>query len=116
MRTEGSTFIKAKKSRNHTETMSKYLNLTIKVNNKKNYDLIKVEKVKKIKPINYNIPSDISSGAFFMVLTAYLKLSTNYQKCKYQSIKNWSYYNSKKMGVKISFQKKKIIKVKKLQI
>ena len=115
MRTEGSTFIKAKKSRNHTETMSKYLNLPIKVNNKKNYDLIKVEKVKKIKPINYNIPSDISSGAFFIVLTA---LSKNSQLI----IKNVNINPSRigvitilrKMGIKISFQNKKNYKGEKI--
>ena len=31
---------------------------------------IEVQKAKKIKPLNYNIPSYISSGAFFIVLTA----------------------------------------------
>ena len=35
------TIIKAKKSRNHTELLCKYLNLPIEVKNKKNYDLIK---------------------------------------------------------------------------
>tara|TARA_B100000575_G_scaffold269940_1_gene250029 strand:- start:179 stop:1408 length:1230 start_codon:yes stop_codon:yes gene_type:complete len=70
MRSKGVTFIKAKKSRNHTELLCKYLNLPIKIKSKKNYDFIKVEKVKTIKPINYNIPSDISSSAFFIVLTA----------------------------------------------
>ena len=34
------------------------------------YDLIEVEKANKIKPLNYKIPSDISSAAFFIVLTA----------------------------------------------
>ena len=43
---------------------------------KKNYDEIKIKKVKKIiKPLNYNIPSDISSSAFFIVLTALSKNS-----------------------------------------
>ena len=37
MRTKGKTIIKAKKSRNHTELMCKYLNLPVKVNIKKNY-------------------------------------------------------------------------------
>ena len=69
MRTEGITFIKAKKSRNHTELLCKYLKLPVKIKNKKNYDLIEVSKVKKINPLNYKIPSDISSSAFFIVLT-----------------------------------------------
>ncbi len=72
LKTEGKTFIKAKKSRNHTELLCKHLNLPIKIKKIKNYDLIEVSKAKKIKPLNYKIPSDISSGAFFIVLTALL--------------------------------------------
>ena len=69
-RTRGTTTIKAKKSRNHTELLCKYLNLPVTVKNKKNYDLIKVKEVKNIKSFNYKIPSDISSSAFFIVLTS----------------------------------------------
>ena len=68
MRTEGTTYIKAKKSRNHTELLSKYLNLPIKIKKNKKFDFIKINKVKKIKKLNYNIPSDISSTAFFWYL------------------------------------------------
>jgi len=70
MRTNGTTYIKAKKSRNHTELLCKHLKLPLSVKSKKNYDEINVKKVKLIKPLNYNIPSDISSSAFFIVLTA----------------------------------------------
>ena len=115
MRAENNTIIKAKKSRNHTELMCKYLNLPVKVNIKKNYDEILVNKVKKIHKINYNIPSDISSGAFFMVLTA---LSENSKLV----IKNVNINPSrigiitilKKMGVKIIFQNKKNYKGEKI--
>ena len=111
MRTDGTTIIKAKKSRNHTELLSKYLNLPISVKSKKNFDEIKVEKIKHIKPLNYNIPSDISSGAFFIVLTS---LVNNSQLC----IKNVNINPSrigiikilKQMGVKITFKNKKIYK------
>ena len=48
MRTNGTTIIKAKKSRNHTELLCKYLKLPINIKNKKNYDEIKIKKVKKI--------------------------------------------------------------------
>ena len=70
LKTEGKTIIKAKKSRNHTELLCKHLNLPLKVKKKKNYDLIEVGKAKKIKPLNYKIPSDISSASFFIVLAA----------------------------------------------
>ena len=69
LKTKGTTIIKAKKSRNHTELLCKYLKLPITVNRKKNIDIIKVKKANTIKPLNYNIPSDISSASFFIVLT-----------------------------------------------
>ena len=75
LRANGTTIIKAKKSRNHTELMCKYLRLPITVNDNKNFDLIKVKKAKKINPLNYKIPSDISSSAFFIVLVALSKNS-----------------------------------------
>ena len=111
MRTQGTTYIKAKKSRNHTELLCKYLRLPVSVKRKKNYDIIKVGKIKKINQLNYNIPSDISSGAFFLVLTA---LSSNSKI----TIKNVNINSSrvaiitilKKMGVKIKLSNKKIYK------
>jgi 3-phosphoshikimate 1-carboxyvinyltransferase len=111
MRTDGTTFIKAKKSRNHTELLCKYLKLPINVKEKSNYDLIKIKKIKKIKPLNYKIPSDISSSAFFIVLTA---LSENSKLI----IKNVNINPSrigiitilKKMGVNIVFKNKKFYK------
>ena len=70
LNTKGTTVIKAKKSRNHTELLFKYLNLRIKVSKKKVYDLIEIDGKKNINSFDYNIPSDISSGAFFIVLAA----------------------------------------------
>jgi len=75
LNTKGKTIIKAKKSRNHTELFFKYLKLPIKIKKKKNFDIITLSKTKKIPSLNYNIPSDISSSAFFMVLTALSKNS-----------------------------------------
>ena len=65
----GTTSIKAKKSRDHTEKLFKYLKIPIKINKTKKYDFINVKKPKKIKAFNYQIPGDISSSAFFIVLT-----------------------------------------------
>ena len=111
MRADGTTYIKAKKSRDHTEKMMKNLNLPIRVIKRKNHDIIQIKKIKRIKPINYNIPSDISSGAFFIVLTA---LSDNSELI----IKNVNINPSRigvitilrKMGVNIVLQNKKIYK------
>ena len=108
LKTEGKTFIKAKKSRNHTELLCKYLNLPIKIKKIKNYDLIEISRIKKIKPLNYKIPSDISSASFFIVLAA---LSNNSKLL----IKNVNINPSrigviiilKKMGVQIKFKNKR---------
>ncbi len=108
MRTDGTTKIKAKKSRNHTELLCKHLKLPIKINKKKNFDEIEIKKIKKINTLNYDIPSDISSSAFFIVLTA---LSKNSELI----IKNVNINPSRigiitilrKMGVKIIFKNKK---------
>ncbi len=109
MRADGTTYIKAKKSRSHTEKMMKNLNLPIKVIRKKDYDLIQIRKVKKVRTINYHIPSDISSSAFFIVITV---LSENSELV----IKNVNINPSrvgiitilKRMGVKIAYKNKKI--------
>ena len=76
LNTQGETIIKAKKSRDHSELLFKYLKLPIKVIKKKEYDIIKVKGKHKIPALNYKIPSDISSAAFFIVLTALVKNSS----------------------------------------
>ena len=111
LRTNGITNINAKKSRNHTELLCKYLKIPLSVTKKKNFDIIKVKKVNKISPFNYKIPSDISSSAFFMVLASLNINST-------LTIKDVNINPSrigiitilKKMGVKIIFKNKKIYK------
>ncbi len=69
LNTPGVTKIKAAKSRDHTERMFKHLKLPIKLKSKKNFDLIEVEGLKQIDAFEYIIPGDISSSAFFIVLT-----------------------------------------------
>ena len=44
MRTDGTTTIRAKKSRNHTELLCKYLKLPISIKKNKNFDEIKIKK------------------------------------------------------------------------
>ena len=111
MRTDGTTIIKAKKSRNHTELLCKYLRLPISIKKNESFDEIKITKVKKINTLDYDIPSDISSSAFFIVLTA---LSKNSELI----IKNININPSrvgiitilKKMGVKIIFKNQRTYK------
>ena len=111
LRTEGITTIKAKKSRNHTELLCRYLKLPINFLKKKNFDLIRVKKAKKINSFNYHIPADISSASFFIVLTCLTENSS-------LTVKNVNINPSrigiviilKKMGVEINFRNKRLYK------
>ena len=104
----GTTSIKAKKSRNHSELLFKYLKVPIKIKKTKKYDFIDIKQPKKIKAFNYQIPGDISSGAFFIVLTTLASDSK-------LLIKNVNINPSrigviailKKMGAKISLKNQK---------
>ena len=115
LNTSGETSIKEKKSRNHTELLFKYLKIPIKIKKTKKFDFIKVKGNNKIKSLNYKIPSDISSAAFFIVLTAL----SNSSKLL---IKNVNINPSrtgvitilKKMGVKIFIKNKKNYKGEKI--
>ena len=115
LNTKGTTIIKAKKSRDHTELLFNSLGLPINIIKKNNYDFIKINGRKKIKSFNYNIPSDISSSAFFIVLTALSKHS----KLK---IKNVNINPTrvgvlkilKKMGINIRLSNYKIYKKEKI--
>jgi len=71
----GQTVIKAKKSRDHTENIFKYLGVPITVKRNKSHDEIKVRGQKFFKSFRYTIPSDPSSCAFFIVLTLLSKNS-----------------------------------------
>jgi|TARA_B110000114_G_scaffold68821_1_gene73003 3-phosphoshikimate 1-carboxyvinyltransferase len=69
LNSSGITSIKAKKSRNHTELLFKHLKIDIEVKKTKRYDFINIKQPKEIPAFNYQIPGDISSSAFFIVLT-----------------------------------------------
>ena len=115
LNTSGITSIKAKKSRNHTELLFQYLKISIKIKKTKKFDHIKIKGKKEIHSFNYTVPADISSSAFFIVLTA---LSNNSKLL----IKNVNINPSrtgvikilKKMGVKISLKNKKNYKGEKI--
>ena len=110
LNTPGKTIINAKKSRDHTELFLKNLNLPIKVIRKSNYDVIEVTGEKQFKSFNYTIPGDISSSAFFIVLTLLSKNS----KLKIKNVNiNPSRVGFIKiiniMGAKVKFSNKKKI-------
>tara|TARA_Y100001935_G_scaffold149205_1_gene123186 strand:- start:3880 stop:5214 length:1335 start_codon:yes stop_codon:yes gene_type:complete len=109
LKTLGTTKIKSLPSRNHTELMFKnVLNVPIKLRYKKKYDLIEVKGKNEIQAFNYKIPGDISSAAFFIVLTLLSKNSklllknVNINPSRIGIIKIL-----KRMGAKIKFLNKK---------
>ena len=111
----GITSIKAKKSRNHSELLFKYLKIPTKTRHTKYYDFIDIQKPKKIEAFNYQIPGDISSSAFFIVLTTLtsnsklLIKSVNINPSRTGVIKIL-----KKMGAKILLKNKRNYKGEKI--
>ena len=106
----GITKIKAKVSRDHTEKMFRSLNVPLKIKKTDKYDYITVSRPNFIKKIDFNIPGDISSAAFFIVLTLLSKNSK-------LTIKNININSSRigvlkilnKMGAKIQLKNIKIM-------
>ena len=105
----GQTVIRAKKSRDHTENIFKYLGIPIIIKKKKNNDEIKIKGEKLFKSFKYKVPSDPSSCAFFIVLTLLSKncelkiknMNVNQSRIGYIEILN-------KMGAKIRVRNTKI--------
>ena len=115
LNTSGTTSIKAVKSRNHSELIFRYLKIPIKIKKTEKYDLIRIKPPKKIRAFNYRIPGDISSSAFFMVLTILTQNSkllikdVNINPSRTGVIKIL-----KKMGAKISFKNQRKYKGEKI--
>ena len=109
LNTPGKTKVRCFPSRDHTERLFKFLNLPIKIKKNKKYETIELTGQKQFGGFNYRIPGDISSSAFFIVLTL---LSKNSEI----KIKNININKSrtgiieilKKMNAKIKLINKKI--------
>ena len=115
LNTNGKCTIKAKKSRDHTEILFKHLKIPIKIKRKKNFDLIDINGKKNFKPLNYKIPSDISSSAFFIVLTILSKNSSLIVKnVNVNTTRIGILKILKKMGISIIQKNKKIYKGEKI--
>ena len=88
--------------------MCKYLKLPLTVKRKKNIDLIKIKKATSIRPLNYRIPSDISSASFFIVLTLLsVNSSLTIKSVNINPTRIGIITILKKMGAKIVFKNKK---------
>jgi len=103
LNTYGQTIIKAKKSRDHSELLFKDLKLPIKIIKGDKFDIIKIKGKQNIPSLNYKIPSDISSAAFFIVLTALTKNSSiRIKNVNINPSRVGVLYILKLMGIKIS--------------
>ncbi len=112
LKTDGITKLQCLPSRNHTELMFKnVLKVPIKIKTSNNYDIIELNGQKEFSSFNYIIPGDISSAAFFLVLTLLSKKKTlmvksvNINPSRIGIIKILNL-----MGAKIKFFNKKIYK------
>tara|TARA_B100001996_G_scaffold360481_1_gene326509 strand:- start:124 stop:1311 length:1188 start_codon:yes stop_codon:yes gene_type:complete len=115
LNTPGETSIKSKKSRDHTEILFKNLDIPIKVKKTKNFDFIKIKGIQEFKSFNYKIPSDISSSAFFIVLTLLAnKSNLKIEKVNVNPSRIGIIKILNKMGAKITFKNKKIYKGEKI--
>ncbi len=108
LNTDGTTKIKAKKSRNHTENLFKYLKIPISIKENKSIDYIKMKKPKNLRSFEYKVPSDISSSLFFLSLAILTKNSQiNIKNVNINFSRTGALDILKLMGVKTQFKNKK---------
>ena len=104
----GETRLMCKPSRNHTELLFKYLKIPIKIKKIKNFEIIKIKGRQNFNAFNYNVPSDISSSAFFIVLTLLSKGSKLIlEKVGVNKSRTGVIKILNKMGAKINLKNKK---------
>ena len=104
----GETKLVCKPSRNHTELLFKYLKIPIKIKKIKNFEIIKIKGRQNFNAFNYNVPSDISSSAFFIVLTLLSKGSKLVlEKVGVNKSRTGVIEILNKMGAKINLKNKK---------
>ena len=76
LNTKGKTKLRCASSRNHSELMfENVLKIPIKIKKQKKFDVIELTGGSNFKSFNYDIPGDISSASFFIVLTLLSKNS-----------------------------------------
>ena len=113
----GKTIIKAKKSRDHTENIFKYLRIPIFIKKKELTDEIIIKGQKSFKAFKYKIPSDPSSCAFFIVLTLLSKnselkiknVNINESRIGFIKVLNKMGANIKMLNIKKNLEKNKAI-------
>ena len=111
LNTKGKTIIIENSiTRDHTEVMLKAFNADISIKREKTKKIIEVNGKKELKSKNINVPSDLSSSAFFIVAA----LINNNSKITLKNIninptRNGILMALKKMGAKITYKNKRKI-------
>ena len=108
IKTPGITKIRARKSRNHTEILYKSLKIPIKIKKGQKYDQIQVSGISNFNAFDYNIPGDISSCSFFLVLALLANNSKLIiKKVNINSTRTGIIKILNRMNAKIKFKNKK---------
>jgi len=106
LNTKGKTKLRCASSRNHSELMfENVLKIPIKIKKQKNFDVIELTGGSNFKSFNYDIPGDISSASFFIVLTLLSKNSNLLiKKININPTRTGIISILKMMGAKIAFR------------
>ena len=104
------TLIEKHISRNHTELMLKYFGANIKIKKNNNETIIEIIGKKEIIPKNIDVPSDLSSSAFFIVAALINKNSNlTLNNININPTRNGILIALKKMGANIKFTNIRIL-------
>ena len=111
LNTKGETkIIEHNITRDHTEIMLKAFNADINIENISNKKIIKINGEKELVSRNINVPCDLSSSAFFIVLSLINKNSKIFLKnININPTRNGILIALEKMGAKIFYTNKKQI-------
>ncbi len=97
-------------TRDHTEIMLSAFDADINITNQSSRKIIKINGKKELNPKNIEVPSDLSSSAFFIVATLINKKSKILLKnINVNPTRNGILIALEKMGAKISYHNKKFL-------
>ena len=111
LNTKGTTkVIEHNVTRDHTEIMLEAFDSDIKITNQNSIKIIEINGKKELKSKNIEVPSDLSSSAFFIIATLINKKSKIFLKnININPTRNGILIALERMGAKISYHNKKFL-------
>ena len=111
LNTKGTTkVIEHNVTRDHTEIMLEAFGSDIKITNQNSIKIIEINGKKELKSKNIEVPSDLSSSAFFIIATLINKKSKIFLKnININPTRNGILIALERMGAKISYHNKKFL-------